>query len=491
MAISIAELKRSRAKVKKERKTLISQMEELLSKDNGNLDENDSARFQELERMVKDHDEQIDDHNDRIEQLESFHELAAKNAASDEDDDDKADDEDEKFYHGIAIKAPKSNVVIRHARAKSEPAGTRWARYLIGAGLAKSWGSITAGARYIQDGFGDDEVAKALNATQGQAGGGALIPQDFVAELIELLRAQTVVRGGGARVFPMPAGNLTLPRLRGPATAQWQDEVTDIAASNQAFDNLQLTAHKLTALTACSNDLIRRSPISVEAIVREDLSRQLALAEDLAFLTSDGTSNRPTGMLSSAGFTHTNTTAVTLAVVLAELNLAELNLRSANVPMDSVKWIFNPALRAFLQTLTDSVGRPFFADELRAGTLQGFPYAMTNQLPTNIGGGTNQQYLFLAAMDQLIIADTMSQFADSSNEATVVTSGTSVSAFQRDQTIFRCISEVDFAVRHSKAIHVSTVQSWTPSGYTTAAGAAYSTESANTSDSSAGSAVTT
>ena len=477
MAISVAELKRKRSAIKKERKTIISQMDALLSKDGG-MEDGDSERFQELERCVKEMDDRVADHDDRIEQLESFHELAAKNA---NDVDDEPADEQEMAFSAPVVKA-RNNVVIRNKRPANEPLGTRWARFVIGAGLNKGWGN---GARYVQDNFHDDEVFKALNATQTTASGGGLIPQDFVAEMIELLRAETVIRGGGARILPMPNGNLTIPRMRGAATAQWQTEVADMTESDQAFDDIQFTAHKLTALTAVSNDLIRRAPLSVEAIVREDLSRQLALAEDLAFLTSDGTSNRPTGLLTLAGFTHTNTTSVTLSVVNNELQLNELNLRGANVPMGSAKWIFNPALRSFLMTLTDSVGRYFYADELSRGTLNGFPYLMTNQLPTNIGGSSNEQYLFLVAMDQLIIADTLSQFADSSNEATVVTGGTSVSAFQRDQTVFRCISEVDFNTRHGKAISCSTVQSWFPTAYTGVAGAAYSTESANTSDSSA------
>lgn len=476
MTISVAEAKRKRSAVKKERKVLIAEMEKILSKDGG-MAEGDSERFQELERCVKEHDDQIADHDDRIDQLESFHELAAKNA---EEVEDPADEQEMAFAAPVAkarafgIGTPK--------RPVGEAKGTRWARFIIGSGLRKQGAN---GARYIQDSFGDEEVFKALNATQTTASGGGLIPQDFVAELIELLRAQTVVRGGGARIMPMPNGNLTIPRMRTAATAQWQTEVADMAESDQAFDDIQLTAHKLTALTAVSNDLIRRAPLSVEAIVRDDLSLQLALAEDIAFLTSDGTSNRPTGMLTLAGFTNTNTTTVTLAVVNNELQLNELNLRSANVPMGSVRWIFNPALRSFLSTLTDSVGRFFYKEELDRGTLNGFPYMMTNQLPTNVGGSSDEQYLFLAAMDQLLIADTLSQFADSSNEATVVTSGTSVSAFQRDQTIFRCISEVDFATRHAKAISVSTVKAWIPTGFTDAAGAAYSTESANTTASSA------
>ena len=62
--------------------------------------------------------------------------------------------------------------------------------------------------------FGDDVVARAL-VSNITGEGGALIPQDFMADLIELLRASTAVRGANPMEVGMPMGNLTIPRLAG------------------------------------------------------------------------------------------------------------------------------------------------------------------------------------------------------------------------------------------------------------------------------------
>ena len=64
--------------------------------------------------------------------------------------------------------------------------------------------------------------------------GGALIPQDFMADLIELLRASTAVRGAGPMEVGMPMGNLTIPRLAGGATAAYQNELDDIRSVKSA-----------------------------------------------------------------------------------------------------------------------------------------------------------------------------------------------------------------------------------------------------------------
>src|SRR5262249_4244221 len=137
-------------------------------------------------------------------------------------------------------------------------------------------------------------VEKALNYSV-VAEGGALIPQDFMAELIELLRANVVVRAAGPMTVQMPMGNLTIPRLAGGSQPVYQGELDDIRVPQETFDDLNLVAKKLTAMVPVSNDLIRRAPIGVEAIVRDDLVQGIARKEDLQFLRSDGTNKGPVG----------------------------------------------------------------------------------------------------------------------------------------------------------------------------------------------------
>lgn len=468
MAVSIAELRKKRA-------GFIAEMKAIATKDDS--EDGDASRFDDLEKCVKDHD-------DRIEKLESVMQLEADNA-------EPADNEEMSFTGEVTkvAKINRFNIGTSFKRPVNEAKGTRFARFVIGAGLMKSMGK-QGGMDYIDDAFGDAEVVKALNTTT-QSTGGALIPQDFRQELIDLLYAETVIRGSGAQVIPMPMGNLTWPRLNAGATAAWQTELDDIAISNQGFDDIQFTAHKLTALVPVSNDLVRRSPLSVEAIVRANMSKMMARAEDIAFLTSNGSGNEPTGITSllSSGNIFTETSgSPTLSIVNNILMNMELALKGNNVPVGSAKWIMHPVVRSYLSTLTDSVGRYFFREELDRGQLIGYPVLETTQLPTNLGGSTNETQIIFAAMDQLAIADTLAMFADSSSEATYVNSGTTVSAYQRDQTLFRCISEVDFNILHPAAAAVTTVKLWSPSGYTPVAGAAYVTQTANTSPSSAGSA---
>lgn len=178
-------------------------------------------------------------------------------------------------------------------------AGDQFIHYMLSVGHAKKYGFESALA-YAQKDLGNNDVVKAL-AAGGQSTGGALVPQQFVADLIELLRAATVVRRAGARTIDMATGNLTIPRLAGGATSAYQDELDDIGVSAETFDDVQFNAKKLTTLVPVSNDLIRRAAMAVDTIVRDDLIASASRREDLAFLLGAGTAKDPIGILNMGG----------------------------------------------------------------------------------------------------------------------------------------------------------------------------------------------
>ncbi|WP_424139891.1 phage major capsid protein [Roseomonas chloroacetimidivorans] len=360
-----------------------------------------------------------------------------------------------------------------------EGKGFKAARFAFGVLLAKGNGMAGA-AQFIERRFGDKAVAKALN-TAGVATGGALIPQDFSNEIIELLRAETVIRQLNPMIVDMPLGNLTIPRIAAGATAGYQGELDDIAASQETFDDLQLNAKKLTALVPVSNDLIRRATGNVEQIIRDDMVQSLARREDLAFLIGDGSGTSPIGLLNLCpasnkflvpAFTATDNATILTAVVgtLLGMRLALTNNMSR---MIRPAWIMTPTAEAFLMGLRDQVGNFVYRDEMRdRKTLDGIPYRYTQQLPTNINTATsgdpvnNGSYLFLADFADVVLAETYNMSVDASDVASYKDSGGNmVSTFTRDQTAFRVIEEHDFNLRHQASVAVAVLPGWAPAGF--------------------------
>lgn len=376
-----------------------------------------------------------------------------------------------------------------------EEKGFNLARFAIGLWHAKGGMGLAGAAAFVERRFGAQGkiVAKALN-TSGAATGGALIPQAFSAEFIELLRATTVTRTLKPVTVPMPLGNLTIPRLSAGASASYQGELDDITSSQETVDDLQLNAKKLTALVPVSNDLIRRSAIGVEGFVRDDLLQTCSRREDLAFITGDGSGGSPIGFinlapstnkLTVAPFTATDNATILTAVV-SVLQGMRMVLRMNMSRMIRPAWIAPPTVEAFLLQLRDGVGNFVYKDELQAGKLMGYPFATTQQLATNINTGTtlapvnNGAFLFLTDFADVIIGETYNMAIDASDVASYKdTTGSVVSTFVRDQTVFRVIEEHDFNMRHLASIAVAILPGWAPDGYTGTSGTAYYVQAAS------------
>lgn len=326
-------------------------------------------------------------------------------------------------------------------------------------------------------------VTKALLAGVG-ASGGFLVPPAYVAEIIELLRPQAVVRSAGPRALPMPRGTLRLPSQASAASASYGAEDKKIAASQPGTGSIVASFKKLTALVPVSNDLMRYADPAADAFVRDDLVRVIALREDLAFLTGEGAQDSPRGFtsfansfaLTSAGtvgvwsasanstwatggnFITANAT-YTLATVASELGGAINKLDTANVPDSKRVWFFHPRTFNYLNNVQNSLGVYVYRDELSRGTLLGYPFRKTTQIPVALwdSTGTNKDtsFVILAEMTDALLLDSMTlELAVSREGSYVDANSVTQSVFQNDETLIRAIAEHDFQMRHDASVAV-------------------------------------
>lgn len=338
--------------------------------------------------------------------------------------------------------------------------------YVAGMNLAITVASIAHGGKNKQavceyaESVGYPDVAAALNKTT-PAAGGYIVPPGYVAEMIDLLRPASVVRASGVRSVPMPSGKMNMGRQNGAATATYQGEGVDILKSEQTFGDLNLTAKKLTALVPVSNDLIRYSNPAALQIVLDDMRNVMALREDLAFLRDNGTGDLVKGLrfYTNAANIFPSAAVPTLTTITQESGKAKGLIKSANVPMVNPGWIFHSDVEQYLTDLRDGNGNIAFP-EMERGLFRGLPFKTTNQLPVNLGAGTNETEVYLCEFSQAMIGDSLDMIMDVSQEASYIESATLVSAFSRDQTVVRTIAAHDFALRHDKAAAVITGIRW-------------------------------
>jgi len=284
---------------------------------------------------------------------------------------------------------------------------------------------------------------RALSAGTDSAGG-HIVPMQAIPEVIELLRAKSVARMMGVRVLPGLVGSpAPIPKVTGGATAYAVGENKDITASDQSFGEMNLYPHAIAAMTKLSRRLVRMSNPAAETIVRDDISRVLALFEDLMVFKGTGADGQPLGAANQTGVA-TSTLATIGTNTYSKLVDFAGKLEAANVPLDNPGWVFHPTGKQLLQKQVDSDGRPLFLNALQpAGdglrpenVLLGYPWGVSTQLATTDAFFANWQDVVLGEWGAIEIMASM-ETSD---------------AFSKNQLWVRIIKEIDVGVRHPESV---------------------------------------
>lgn len=329
--------------------------------------------------------------------------------------------------------------------------------------LAMSQGNQQQAASLAASGGYGQDVAMALSTVTAGAGG-VLVPTNFASELIEALRPASVVRRMGAVSVPLNNGNMTIPRILGNTSVTYLGTETDIAVTDMVFGDLKLSAKKAAAIVPISNDLLANAGISprVDQVVANDLTLSMGLSEDLHFIRADGSGNLPKGFRHWVlpGNLVIAPAAPTLQQVETFLSGLILRLENANVQLGGCGWIMAPRTVRWLGSLRDGNGNKAYP-EIEQGKLKGYPFALTTQIPINLGAGTNESEIYFVNFADIYIGEDQQLVIAYSNEASYKDGGGNmVSAFQRDQTLVRVIAKHDIGPRHVESIVVATQVTW-------------------------------
>jgi len=112
-------------------------------------------------------------------------------------------------------------------------------------------------------------------------------------------------------------------------------------------------------------------------------------------------------------------------------------------------------------TLRDANGNLIYP-ELRSTspTIHTFPLFISNNIPTNLGGGSNETELYLVNMPDTLIGEAGGMEITVNDSASYVEGGNLQSAFSMDQTAVRAILRHDFAVMHEESVAIKTAVTW-------------------------------
>ncbi len=347
--------------------------------------------------------------------------------------------------HTVEVRTPKYEpgdalgalVAARHRFGQDKAAAVKWAE--------RQYGSGSRQVRTMQ--------AAAFTS------GGATISENFLAsELIEYLRAAAKVRAAGARELPLVGGSATIPKITGGATAYWGGEGDNINASELTTGQVVLVEKKLTCLVPVSNDLLKNSNLQVDRLIRDDMVRAAANAEDIAFLKGDGTQNSPKGIYYWVlAAQRSNSVGTTLANVRTDIRTMKNGLGNANVPEVKRAFFAHSRTKNYMGwDLVDGNGN-FAFPQLQGGdgvAVAGATFWQDNNISIALGGATNSE-IYYAEMSECFIGDSGDLEIELFANATYVDSGGNVrSGVSRDESVIRLIRKADFGMRHTASAYV-------------------------------------
>ena len=292
-------------------------------------------------------------------------------------------------------------------------------------------------------------------ATSPDSSGGYLVPSQAIPELIEMLRAESVVIPMGATLLDNLTGSpVELPRQTGGATAYWVGENDALTSSDPTLGQLQLTPKSVGALVKLSNRLLRLSNPSAEQMVRADIARAISLAIDLAALRGTGASGQPKGIANTSGINTvpwgTNSPTFDLFYDM------EYQLAVDNALRGRLGFVFHPCVKRSISKskvaqYTGDPGGEYVILPMDVNALNnyiGYPFAVTTQIPINLGTGTNETEVYFGNWQELVIG----QWAG----IEILPSKEAGDAFAKNQTWIRIIADVDIGIRHAESFCLGT-----------------------------------
>jgi HK97 family phage major capsid protein len=222
--------------------------------------------------------------------------------------------------------------------------------------------------------------------------GGFVVPDQMERSIIDLRESYGMFRPN-ARVIPMSSDHAIVPRRTGGVTAYFVGENQEITESEKSWNQVELTAKKLAALSRMSNEIAEDAIINMADNLADEMAWAFAKKEDETGLSGDGTLTYG-GMVGirtlfvDGAHTYGRVEGTSPATAWSHLELAtELIPLMALLPTYAharAKWYIHPAGKAGLFDAIALAAGGNTTREIAAGTqpmFAGYPVVLSSAMP--------------------------------------------------------------------------------------------------------------
>jgi HK97 family phage major capsid protein len=260
-----------------------------------------------------------------------------------------------------------------------------------------------------------------LSRTDG-AGGQFVPPIWLIDEYVEYARAGRVTADRLRRQsLPPGTDSINVPKIATGTTTEIQ------TADNAAVSETDATDAVITApvrTIAGQQDvaiqLLEQSPVSFDQVIFSDLLSDYSAKLDVQVLKGTGASGQMTGLLTTSGILDVDYTdpSPTVAELWPKLNKTVSDMSSQRfLPPEVI--VMHPRRWAWVNAALDTAGRPIVVPtsngpvnavavsrgldpEQSVGVMAGLPVYVDANIPTTLGGGTEDVILVLRGSDVML-----------------------------------------------------------------------------------------
>lgn len=262
--------------------------------------------------------------------------------------------------------------------------------------------------------LGGDEAVLRDMSEGVDSDGGYIVPTEFRNALIEKKYKWAWIRKY-ATVIPMSSDKMDMPIEGNTVSVNWTAELATITQSDPTFGLVTLAANLLAGISRQSRQVLADAAVNeeVQNLLVRIFARALGLAEDTAFMVGTG-SGQPKGIRAYT---------ISQSVAQAGANLVDSDLTNLQYTLpywyrQNAVYIMHDTRRKLISNLRDSNGRKLHPeiDDLENPTLNGNPVIINQDIPTNLGGGTNESEIYFGDLSYYYIGDRQQMFSEVSTQ---------------------------------------------------------------------------
>ena len=320
----------------------------------------------------------------------------------------------------ISVKAnvPQGTAFTRYCMALAASKGNRWEAQQ----RAKQWHDQTPEVELAasEDIPSIMKAAVGAGTTTDATWASPLVAFNVASsEFIELLRPATIIgRIPGLRRVPF---NIQMPRTTTGSSVNWVGENAPKPVSNMAFDTVQLRWAKAAGIIVLTDEFVRFSNPSAEAVVRADLIDAMAQFLDRQFVDPAVAAVPNVSPASiTNGVTPVTATGVNQAAFQADLKTLFGGFLGANLSTAGGVWIMTQRQALSFSLMLNALGQPFYPGVTAdGGTLGGYPVVTSENIPSVGNSPADGTPIIFLLPREIMLADDGQVVIDASNQASV------------------------------------------------------------------------